>query len=194
MISPTYRKYSDQELVLACQKNYRKAQRELYDRFSPMMKGICLRYANSEIEADDILQESFMKVFRNLDGYREQGMLGAWIRRLTVNTAIEFYRKNQTQLKHLNDLALETETRGSVELFETIDLEILQAEIQKLPDGYRMVFNLYGIEGFTHVEISEQLGISVGTSKSQFSRAKKILQKKVNEMYDLEIKIERHAK
>ena len=98
------------------------------------------------------------------------------------------------QTKHLNDLALETETHGSVELFATIDLEILQQEIQKLPDGFRVVFNLFAIEGFTHKEIGQQLGISIGTSKSQFSRAKKILQKKVNEIYAVEHLNERHAK
>jgi RNA polymerase sigma-70 factor (ECF subfamily) len=97
-------------------------------------------------------------------------------------------------MQHLNDLALEAETRGSIELFETIDLEILQQEIQKLPDGFRVVFNLYAIEGYTHREIGERLGISTGTSKSQFSRAKKLLQKKVNEIYAVEHIKERHAK
>jgi RNA polymerase sigma factor (sigma-70 family) len=194
VIKPTYRQLSDQELVVACAKNTRKAQRELYDRFSPMMKGICMRYANSEIEADDILQESFIKVFKHLKNYSDNGKLGAWIRTITVNTAIEFYRKRAIQTQHMNDLALEADTRGSVELFESIDLEILQQEIQNLPDGFRIVFNLYAIEGFTHKEIGQQLGISIGTSKSQFSRAKKLLQKKVNEIYAVEHLNERHAK
>jgi RNA polymerase sigma factor (sigma-70 family) len=194
VIKPTYRQLSDQELVVACAKNTRKAQRELYDRFSPMMKGICMRYANSEIEADDILQESFIKVFKHLKNYSDNGKLGAWIRTITVNTAIEFYRKRAIQTQHMNDLALEADTHGSVELFESIDLEILQQEIQNLPDGFRIVFNLYAIEGFTHKEIGQQLGISIGTSKSQFSRAKKLLQKKVNEIYAVEHLNERHAK
>ena len=194
MIRPTYRQLSDQELLLACIKKTRKAQRELYDRFSPMMKGICMRYASSEIEADDILQESFIKVFKHLKNYTDNGKLGAWIRTITVNTAIEFYRKRTIQTQHLNDLALEAEIQDSVELFATVDLEILQQEIQKLPDGFRVVFNLYAIEGFTHKEIGQQLGISIGTSKSQFSRAKKILQKKVNEIYAVEHLNERHAK
>ncbi|MDG1330986.1 MAG: RNA polymerase sigma factor [Crocinitomicaceae bacterium] len=194
MIKPTYRQLSDQELLVACMKNHRKAQRELYDRFSPMMKGICMRYASSEIEADDILQESFIKIFRNLKSYNDKGKLGAWIRKITVNTAIEFYRKRAIHSQHMNDLALEAETGGSTELFETVDLEILQQEIQKLPDGFRVVFNLYAIEGFTHREIGQQLGIAAGTSKSQFSRAKKLLQKKVNEIYAVEPIKERHAK
>ncbi len=194
MIRPTYRQLSDQELIMSCLKNYRKAQRELYDRFSPMMKGVCMRYASSEIEADDILQESFIKVFKNLKNYTDNGKLGAWIRTITVNTAIEFYRKRSVQTQHLNDLALEAETYGSIEIFETIDLKILQQEIQKLPDGFRIVFNLYAIEGFTHKEISQELGISIGTSKSQFSRAKKLLQKKVNKIYAVKLLNERHAK
>ena len=194
MIRPTYRQLSDQDLIVACLKNQRKAQRELYDRFSPMMKGICMRYAKSEIEADDILQESFIKIFKNLRDYSHTGKFGGWIRRITVNTAIEFYRKNSVYSQHMNDLALEAETNGSIELFETVDLEILQQEIQQLPDGFRVVFNLYAIEGYTHKEISEQLGISTGTSKSQFSRAKKLLQKKVTEIYEVEHLKERHVK
>ncbi len=194
MIRPTYRQLPDQELIVACMKNQRKAQRELYDRFSGMMKGVCMRYASSEIEADDILQESFIKIFKNLKNYTDNGKLGAWIRTITVNTAVEFYRKRSLQTKHLNDLALEAETHGSIEIFETIDLKILQQEIQKLPDGFRIVFNLYAIEGFTHKEISQELGISIGTSKSQFSRAKKILQKKVNKIYAVKLLNERHAK
>jgi len=194
VIRPTYRQLSDQELIAACLKNHRKAQRELYDRFSPMMKGICMRYASSEIEADDILQDSFIKVFKNLKNYTDKGKLGGWIRRIAVNTSIEFYRKRTVHSQHMNDLALEAETQGSVELFETVDLEILQKEIQTLPDGFRVVFNLYAIEGYTHKEIGEQLGISTGTSKSQFSRAKKLLQKKVTEIYAVEHLKERHAK
>ena len=171
-----------------------KAQRELYDRFSPMMKGISMRYASSEMEADDILQESFIKLFKNLANYSDDGKLGAWIRTITVNTAIEFYRKRNIRIQHLNDLALEADLHGSIEPFETIDLETLRQEIQKLPDGFRVIFNLYAVEGFTHKEIGQKLGISTGTSKSQFSRARKLLQKKINAMYAAELITERHAK
>lgn len=153
-----------------------------------------MRYANSEIEADDILQDSFMKVFHNLNGYKDQGSLGGWIRTITVNTAIQFYRKRIVMTTHLNDLALKAEVQGSIEPFDTMDLDILRAKIQELPDGYRLVFNLYAVEGYTHKEIAEQLEISEGTSKSQFSRAKKILQKMVNELYPDHQIIERYVK
>lgn len=113
----------------ACRKDQRKAQKELFDRFSPTMKGICMRYANSEIEADDILQESFIKVFRNLNSYKDQGSLGGWIRTITVNTAIQFYRKRMVLTQHMNDLALEADVQGSIEPFDTIDLDILQQKI-----------------------------------------------------------------
>lgn len=158
------------------------------------MKGICMRYANSEIEADDILQESFIKVFRNLNSYKDQGSLGGWIRTITVNTAIQFYRKRMVLTQHMNDLALEADVQGSIEPFDTIDLDILQQKIQELPDGYRIVFNLYAVEGFTHKEIGELLEISEGTSKSQFSRAKKILQKMVHDIYSIDNLIERYVK
>lgn len=194
MIKRTYRHFSDQELVSACLKKERKAYKELYDRFSPLMKGVCIRYANSEIEADDILQESFIKVFKHLNQYTDEGKLGGWIKRITVNTAIEFYRKRAVYEKHMNDLALEAESGKTSELFQTVDLDLLRQEIQQLPDGFRVVFNLYAIEGFTHKEISEKLSISIGTSKSQFSRAKKLLQKRVSEIYSPELLKERHAK
>ena len=157
------------------------------------MKGICMRYATSEMEADDILQESFIKVFRNLDQYKDQGSLGGWIRTITVNTAIQFYRKRTLLNQHLNDLALEAEVQGSIEPFDTIDLDTLRSKIQELPDGYRLVFNLYAVEGYNHKEIGELLEISEGTSKSQFSRAKKILQKMVNELYPNDNLIERYV-
>lgn len=158
------------------------------------MKGVCIRYASSEIEADDILQESFIKVFKHLENYTDEGKLGAWVKRITVNTAIEFYRKRAVYEKHMNDLALEAESGHASELFQTVDLDLLRKQIQQLPDGFRVVFNLYAIEGFTHKEISEQLSISIGTSKSQFARAKKLLQKNVKAIYSPEPLKERHAK
>lgn len=194
MIKRTYRNCSDQELVAACLKKERKAQKELYDRFSPFMKGVCIRYASSELEADDILQESFIKVFKHLENYTDEGKLGAWVKRITVNTAIEFYRKRAVYEKHMNDLALESEAGHVSELFQTVDLDLLREQIQQLPDGFRVVFNLYAIEGYTHKEISEQLSISIGTSKSQFARAKKLLQKNVGAIYSPEPIKERHAK
>lgn len=161
----------------ACKDNVRQAQHELFMRFSHMMKGICLRYAPNDAEAEDILQESFIRVFRNLDLYAEKGPLGAWIRRITVNTALENYRKNKSIKHHLSQ-AFELSDFNPVAhdgAIEQLGLEELLQKIQRLPAGFRTVFNLYAVEGYTHQEIGELLGISDGTSKSQYSRARLLL-------------------
>ncbi|MCG8577608.1 MAG: RNA polymerase sigma factor [Flavobacteriales bacterium] len=147
-----------------------------------MMKGICLRYAKDEMEAEDILQESFIQAFRNLDKYSAKGPLGAWMRRITINKALEQYRKN----KSLNELAAFAGTEGTAPLaddgaIEQLNLDDLLVKIQNLPTGFRTVFNLYAVEGYTHKEIGELLGISEGTSKSQYSRARVLLRKMIEE-------------
>lgn len=178
----------------ACLKNNRQAQHALYDRYAASMKGVCSRYANSVADSEDILQESFIKVFRNMKQYKDSGQLGGWIHRITVNTAIEYYRKQKSIAKQINDLKLDTDTEVSSELFQTIDLESLLDKIQNLPNGYRVVFNLYAIEGYNHREIAERLGISEGTSKSQFARAKKILQQQLHAEMEYEQNSAKHVK
>lgn len=141
-----------------------------------MVKGVCLRYGKDEVEADDFLQDTFIKTFQKLDQYNGSGALGGWIRRIAVTTALEHIRKQKIMYSSLtNEIenALEGKTDESV--FESIDLAVLVSKIQKLPLGYRTVFNLYAVEGYSHKEISEMINISVGTSKSQCSRARKIL-------------------
>lgn len=163
----------------ACLRKKRQAQRELYDRFSYQMRGVALRYSEDSDEANDILQEAFITVFDQLKNYTEQGSLGGWIHRITVNTALQHYRKKQTRNTHHGDFGLEAETFTDNEIFETLSLEALLEKIQRLPEGFRMVFNLRAIEGFSHKEIAEMLGISEGTSKSQYARAKKHLQQTI---------------
>ena len=152
------------------------------------MRGVALRYANNADEADDILQEAFIKVFDQLETYKEQSKLGGWIHRITVNTALQLYRKQQTRKTHQEEYGLEQEYFTSNESLENLSMEALLAKIQQLPDGFRIVFNLRAIEGFTHKEIAEMLEISEGTSKSQYARAKKQLQKMINEENELELK------
>ena len=157
-------------------KNKRRAQRELYDRFSSMMKGVCLRYAQNESEAEDMLQEAFIRIFKNIDQFQQKGPLGAWVRKLTVNVALEAYRKNKVIQLHKHSYRLsEKEDHQLDNALQTLQLEDLLSKIQKLPIGFRTVFNLYAIEGYNHKEIGELLTISVGTSKSQYSRARAIL-------------------
>jgi len=171
-----YTQHTDKELVKACLKHKKLAQEELYNRFSYMVKGVCLRYSKDEEEGEDFLQDTFITVFEKLKQYKGSGALGGWIRRIAVNTALTQLRK---QKLHTKSLSMEIEQlipdEAANQLFEQIDLDILVRKIQSLPSGYRTVFNLYAIEGFSHKEISENLSISIGTSKSQFSRARKLL-------------------
>lgn len=165
----------------------RQAQYELYQRFSYMMNGICLRYGSNQVEAEDILQDSFVKAFKNLDRYKSDGPLGAWMRKITVNTALEQYRKNKS-LKNYAIMLDVSETSIVIEdgAIETLELEDLLEKIQALPNGFRTVFNLYAVEGYNHKEIGELLNISEGTSKSQYSRARLLLRTMIQEELKLE--------
>jgi len=146
------------------------------------MKGICLRYAANEMEAEDVMKKSFIKIFKSLDSWSGQGPLGAWARRITVNMALEQYRKNKTQksmaivydMKEANPISED----GAI---ENLNMEDLLKKIQKLAPGFRTVFNLYAVEGYNHAEIGEMMGTSEGTSKSQYSRARVLLRQMIDE-------------
>lgn len=146
------------------------------------MKGVCLRYASCDTEADDMLQEAFIRIFQHLDDYTERGPLGAWIRRITVNTALEFCRKNQSIRLQLTKLAeMQSSPFTQDNAIEQLQAKELLFKIQQLPPGFRTVFNLYAVEGYTHREIGELLGISEGTSKSQYSRARVMLRAMIDQ-------------
>ncbi|MBX3239053.1 MAG: sigma-70 family RNA polymerase sigma factor [Chitinophagaceae bacterium] len=150
-------------------------QEELYRRFSPKMYAVCLRYAGKDEDAQDILQDGFVKVFRNLGMYRGDGSFEGWVRRIFVNTAIEHYRRKAAvyPVTETHENILEAKDAS---VLDTLSVKDLQAIIQQLSPGYKAVFNLYVIEGYTHKEIGDMMGISEGTSKSQLARAKIILQ------------------
>ena len=150
------------------------------------MKGVCLRYASCEDDAEDMLQESFIRIFKSLDNYKATAAFGAWVRRITVNTAIELLRKKKIRSIHETQAEIEGGNKV-VEQMKTMELEDVLRKIQQLPDGYRMIFNLYCIEGYNHREISELLSISEGTSKSQLARAKKLLQRMIAEENEYEL-------
>lgn len=147
----------------------------MYKRLSPKMYAVCLRYAGNNDDAQDILQDGFVKVFRNLAMYRGDGSFEGWIRRIFVNTAIEHYRRkaNVYPVTETHENNLEAK---EVSALDNLSIKDLQAIIQQLSPGYKTIFNLYVVEGYTHKEIAEMLGISEGTSKSQLARAKTILQ------------------
>ncbi len=153
-------------------------QRELYDRYAAKMYGVCLRYAANAEEAEDVLQEGFIKVFRKMATFRREGSFEGWIRRIFVNTAIEHYRK-KTYLQPITEQEENTVEGKYISVLDKLAEKDIINLVQQLSPGYRTVFNMYVVEGYTHKQIAEQLGISEGTSKSQLSRAKQILQELV---------------
>ena len=166
---------SESDLIEGCLRGERKMQHELYQRFAPKMYGVCLRYAGNAEEAEDILQEGFIKVFNKMSSYRGEGSFEGWIRRVFVNTAIEHFRK-KTYLQPITETEENTiEGKYLSVLDHLAEKDIIQL-VQQLSPGYRTVFNMYVVEGYTHRQIAEILEISEGTSKSQLSRAKLILQ------------------
>jgi len=169
-----------EQLIKACIKEDRKAQKELYDLFASKMMMISLRYSKSQMEAEDILQESFIKVFSNLKNLREITNLGAWIKRIVINTALN-YQRGKLYLYPMVDIGNIKLSYDENVALSHLRLEELLKMIQELPLGCQVIFNLYAIEGFTHKEIAEKLEISEGTSKSQYARAKTLLQNKIEE-------------
>jgi len=166
-------------LILAqCIDNQPKAQKQLFDILSPKMYSVCLRYAQDADEAKDILQEGFIKVFNNLTKFENKGSFEGWIKRIFINTSIEFYRKNQRQniVDNIDQVAEISVESNTVSLLKAADLMKL---INQLPKGYKTVFNLFVIEGFHHDEISKMLNISENTSKSQLHKARIYLQELV---------------
>jgi len=150
----------------------------LYRRFSPRMYAVCLRYAGNPEEAEDILQEGFIKIFKKLGSFRSEGSFEGWIRRIFVNTAIEHFRRKR-YLQPVTEKE-ENSVEGSyLSVLDNLAERDIMKLIQQLSPGYRTVFNMYVVEGYTHKEIGDMLGISEGTSKSQLSRAKVILQQMV---------------
>lgn len=165
------------------------SQELIYRQFAPKMYGICLRFAGNKMEADDILQEGFIKILTKLKDFRNEGSFEGWIRKTMINTAINYYRKNLRNSKYLNIDELEVPVSNYEEnIFDKISREELINLIQELPNGYRTVFNLNVVEGYTHKEIGEMLNISDNTSKSQLTRARSILQKKVLTLMKKKIK------
>ena len=156
----------------------RRMQEELYRRFSPRMYGVCMRYAGNVEEAEDILQEGFIKVFKKLGSFRSEGSFEGWVRRIFVNTAIEHFRR-KTYQQSITEQHENTIEGKSLSVLDNLGEKDILKLVQDLSPGYRTVFNLYVVEGYTHKEIGDMLGISEGTSKSQLSRAKVLLQEMV---------------
>ena len=184
----------DQEkLVRQCLKNDRASQKLLYDRYKTVMLGVCYRYTKSIQDAEDVLQEGFIKVFTKLKQYKNEGDLGGWIRRIMVTTALNYLSRNarfRDELTHnISDMHLVTNDDPEI----TLNAKELAAMIRQLPIGYQTVFNLYAVEGYTHPEIGEMLGITDSTSRSQYTRARVMLLDWVKNYY-FGYKMHAHAK
>lgn len=174
---------SEQDIIEGCIRHDRKAQQMLWKKYSAYLLGVCLRYSTDRPEAEDILQEALLKIFFNIGEYSGTGSFKGWMRKVTVNCAITYYHKNLRHKHHVNiDEYVSVETGEESFEADFYTSEELFKVLNDLPAGYRMVFNLYTIEGFKHREIAEKLGIDVNTSKSQYSRARAILRKKLDDI------------
>jgi len=177
-----------QKLINGCIKNKPQFQSQLYNKYKGKMFGVCLRYCSDYHKAEDVLQEGFVKIFKNISKFRGDGSFEGWMRRIFVNTAIEHYRKSV----NLYPILEVTEHNGDVyydKVVEQMAANDLMKIVQELSPGYRVIFNMYVVEGYTHKQIAQKLEISEGTSKSQLARAKQILKVKVSALQEQEQKV-----
>lgn len=169
----------EREIIKLAVENNRQAQQKIYSKYSPKMLGICRQYIKDLQQAEDIMITAFMKVFTNLDSFEHKGSFEGWIRRIMVNECISFIRV-QKKVSFLEDEYYVEDSFNNIESHFSVN--DIQSLIDSLPDGYKMVFNLYIIEGYKHNEIAKMLGINEGTSKSQLSHARKMLQEQINKL------------
>jgi RNA polymerase sigma factor (sigma-70 family) len=176
------KRMSDEELVEGCLKNDKASQDYLYKKYASKMFGLCIRYSNTREEAEDVLQEGFIKVFNKIDRFKHEGSFEGWIRRIMINTALKSKDKRilkyeNTGLENVREPKFESQVLGELNRKELIGI------IDRLPEGYRVVFNLFAVEGYPHKEIAQMLQISEGTSRSQYSRARQSLIKIIEKIY-----------
>lgn len=182
----------NQQLIRDCLKGKASAQQKLYESFAEQMLAICYRYTKSLADAEDVLQDGFVKVFKYLHQFRSDGELGAWIRRIMVNTAINYLKQNSKYQYDLSftELTLHPVSEDNPQV--TMQAKELASLVRQLPTGYQTVFNMHAVEGYSHVEIGEILGINEGTSRSQYMRARNLLINWI-EKHSVESKLEQYA-
>lgn len=171
---------NEKQIVSGCCEGDRATQRELYNRYSATMLMVCMRYSKNRDDAEDILQEAFIRIFKSIENFRGQSTLGYWIKRIVVNTALNYQRSKlylfpMVELDDVNYSSKDDQIISNYSLVELLNI------IQALPIGCQVIFNLYAIEGYKHREIAIMLDISEGTSKSQFARARALLQQKISQ-------------
>lgn len=178
------KQYPDEEkLIAACIKGNARAQRQLYEQYAPGMLGVCMRYTADYATSQDMLQDGFIKVFTKLESFTGEGAFGGWVRRIFVTTCLEFLRQKNA-LDNAEDISevVHIGIDGHEDVLDSLTAADLMECVAKLPSGYRTVFNMYAVEGYSHAEIAEELQISENTSRSQFMRARNMLQKFVVEI------------
>jgi len=171
---------STEELITRCQDNDRQAQELLYRQYSSVLYGMCLKYAPNQMEAEDNLQDAFITIFQRIGQYQGKGSFEGWMKRIAINTVLQKYRQKRLYDLPADDLIEEKLDEDLDDGSVALPLPFLLNIIQELPERYRLVFNLYVLDGHTHKEIAELLGISDGTSKSNLARARQLLQQKIN--------------
>lgn len=174
--------YSEEEILKGCQRNKRLYQELLYRKYATKMYGICMSYAGDRSLAQDILQESFIKIFNKIKEFKSEGSLEGWMRRIVANTAIDHMRQKQRIQNYITEKDEVNEESTNADGYEILKTQDILEQVSKLPEGARLVFNLYALEGFTHKEIAQKLNITEGTSKSQFNRARKLLMSWLNKL------------
>jgi RNA polymerase sigma-70 factor (ECF subfamily) len=170
---------SDSELVSRCLKGDSLAQKQFYDRFARQMLGVCFRYVQNLQEAEDVLQEGFIRAFRYMKDFRNEGSLEGWLRRIMITTALNFIKK-EIHVRNEEDVSMAyNESSDQTDALQRMENNEIMDLIRQLSSGYRTVLNLFAIEGFSHKEIGELLGIEESTSRSQYARARQLLKKKI---------------
>lgn len=173
-----------EEIIKGCIDGDRKYQKQLYEHFASKMLGICMRYAKDKAEAEDMMQEGFVKVFMSIKNFRNEGNFEGWVKRIMVYNAINMFKIRKRKFRESLD---SIDADGIVEnnMIEIISAKEIVTLIQQMPEGYRLIFNLFAVEGYTHREISELLEISEGTSKSQYSRARQFMKAALTKHYKI---------
>ncbi|MCD4746852.1 MAG: sigma-70 family RNA polymerase sigma factor [Bacteroidales bacterium] len=183
---------AEDKIIDGCKAGKRRAQNILYKKYAPTMLGICMRYTKNQAEAEDVLQESFIKIFTNIKNFRKKGSFEGWIKKIMINTALNNYKKNLKHYHHTdieeieNNFFIDDNEENNIN--EEISPEVLIKVIQNLPQGYKMILNLFVFERHSHKEIAQMLNISVNTSKSQLLKARRLLKKKLVQINNKSIK------
>ena len=174
---------NEQQLITGCKSRNRLAQRELYEKYSRKMLAVCLRYVNDPETARDLMQDGFIKVFTSINTYTGSGAFEGWLRKIFVNCALEYLRRSDV-LREATDLENTAELiHPDSSAISDLSAAELMRLVSELPTGFRTVFNMFAIEGYSHKEIGEMLGITESTSRSQYTRAKQLLQRRINALY-----------